>query len=464
MTHPYVITVSSEKGGVGKTTVATNLAIFLKALAEDLPVTLLSFDNHFSVDAMFRIGNRPGGGHVGDLFTGRAAESLVETGEFGVQFIPSSRDLNDWKTRITSPLALAEALAESHLEGVLIIDTRPDLDIFTRNAISSADRVIIPVKDTPSLENCRHLFEFAERQGIPRQRLKVLPCLVDFRIQYDGPFKNPHQLMRAYAINRGYRCFDECISKSPKVESLNTNPEGKIFPILTYGRGTDVHQQFAVLAREMLQDMASTSPRRLADVARTLSEGRRARQDDYLRRLNGLVTTCPLCGERLVGEEGVLQGAAFYLENSTGRFSAFAHEPCVGDMLTSRFLARAGGGNELSEELQTLLRETFRRCYFVLRRAPGTRNYVTPQISLYRFDEGGLETSHQTIPLAPVEGHDDGLPRLLTAALATECPDEEPFLLLRRVSRDFPDGILMPENRTTFEQISRRIADQFPRA
>ena len=36
-----VIAVCSNKGGVGKTTVATNLAIYLRALHEDLPVLLL---------------------------------------------------------------------------------------------------------------------------------------------------------------------------------------------------------------------------------------------------------------------------------------------------------------------------------------------------------------------------------------------------------------------------------------
>ena len=55
MPTPYIVTISSEKGGVGKTTLATNLAIYLKALHEELPVTLLSFDNHFSVDQMFSI-------------------------------------------------------------------------------------------------------------------------------------------------------------------------------------------------------------------------------------------------------------------------------------------------------------------------------------------------------------------------------------------------------------------------
>ncbi|PLX95610.1 MAG: hypothetical protein C0621_03415 [Desulfuromonas sp.] len=263
MQHPYIITISSEKGGVGKTTLATNLAIYLKALDEDLPVTLLSFDNHFSVDRMFRIGRKPHAGTVLDFLGGRPLGDLVEVGEFGVQYLPSNRHLAEFGDKLDGLDHLARCFASANLPGVVIIDTRPVLDNFTHNALFCADRVIIPVKDTPSLENSRHIYAFFDEHKISRRALRLLPSLLDSRIHYDGPFKDSYQLLKAYAINRGYRCLEGFIAKSPKVESLNTNPEGKLYPILTHGRQTEVHLQFTHLARQIYLDLLDCNELRL---------------------------------------------------------------------------------------------------------------------------------------------------------------------------------------------------------
>ena len=140
MARPYLISIACEKGGVGKTTLATNLAIYLKGLAEDLPVTLLSFDNHFTVDRMLQLGKQRSAGTVADLFRGADPAELVMDGQYGVQYIASSQNLYQTQQEVSGVAHLAQILSCSALDGVVIVDTSLILDIYTRNAIFAADR------------------------------------------------------------------------------------------------------------------------------------------------------------------------------------------------------------------------------------------------------------------------------------------------------------------------------------
>ena len=328
--YPYVITISSEKGGVGKTTLATNLAIYLKAMREDLPVTILSFDNHFTVDRMFELKGQNPKGTVHEMLLGAKASELVHTGQYGVGYIPSSTELSDIHERFRGPMTLARILAESGLSGLVIIDTRPDLNILTQNALYAADRVLIPVKDMPSLENCRNIFALFDQRGIDKKSLALLPCLVDERIKFEGIFRDQKTLLRAFAANRGYRCMDAYISKSPKVESLNTNPDGKIYPILTHARGTEVHSQFAEISRDILRSFDATPESRSYLYAQWLTEKEGTKKESYLARLEGLAAHCLICGASLSESPG---NRGFYYETSDRAMRGFLHNDCFADML-----------------------------------------------------------------------------------------------------------------------------------
>jgi hypothetical protein len=182
----------------------------------------------------------------------------------------------------------------------------------------------------PSLENCRNIFALFEERGIDKKSLALIPCLIDERIKFEGVFKDQKTLLRAFAANRGYRCLDTYISKSPKVESLNTNPDGKIYPILTHARGTEVHGQFTEISHDILRSYDATPESRACLYYTWLSEREGKRKESYLARLEGLAERCLICGSLLAEQP---EGRGFYYETSDRTARGFLHDACFTDML-----------------------------------------------------------------------------------------------------------------------------------
>jgi cellulose biosynthesis protein BcsQ len=458
--YPYVVTVSSEKGGVGKTTLATNLAIFLKAICEDLPVTVFSFDNHFTVDKMFEIKGQKPKGDVIDLLSAVPAEELLHTGQYGVGYIPSSAALTEFKGSIKNPLMLARLLAVSQLSGIVIIDTRPDLDILTRNALYAADQVIIPVKDMPSLENCRNIFELFDKRGLDRKSLALIPCLVDSRIKYDGPFADQKTLLKAYAINRGYRCFDAYISKSPKVESLNTNPDGRIYPILTHARNTDVYGQFAGLAKTIIADFRTTREPRAFLFREWLAAEDERGKEAYQTRLIGMRKTCLVCNKPLTTDGS--GSAAFYFETAAGGAGGFIEELCYLEFLISAIYQFE---KDLSSEdpAWSMIRESARKSSLLFK--PVNNGHGT-MVEVGSFDREGMQVMKKQYPLRDQEGgfsHKGGnkLFSFISQALETSGPNpRDNFLFVHPIDPQAPGTILREENYREFSRLKSHIAGQ----
>jgi hypothetical protein len=182
----------------------------------------------------------------------------------------------------------------------------------------------------PSLDNCRNIFSLFEQRGIDKKSLALIPCLVDERIKFEGVFKDQKTLLRAFAANRGYRCLDTYISKSPKVESLNTNPDGKIYPILTHAKGTEVYGQFAEISRDILRGYDATPESRACLYYTWLAEKEGKKKESYLARLEGLADRCLICGALLAEQP---EGRGFYYETSDRTARGFLHDSCFTDML-----------------------------------------------------------------------------------------------------------------------------------
>jgi chromosome partitioning protein len=317
VSRPFIITVASEKGGVGKTTIATNLAVYLKALREDLTVTIASFDNHLSVDQMFVLGPRPDK-TVAMLFDGMPPAELATLGQYGVQYMASSRRLTP---PCHPPSWLGRMLHSTDMDGLLILDTRPILDWFTEAALQAADLTLVPVKDRASLVNTEALRQVVAEAG-RADRLWLVPSLVDNRARLSAEVR-VHEFLAFSARERGYQVLDLCISKSPKVESLSSGFSSCIRPVLTHARNTAVHSQFKQLSEFVLTRFDSSVDALERCPAGSMPPG--PVENSVVQRR--LVLECPVCGRQSSPESG------HYFFDLRSRRRGFVHPACFSRLI-----------------------------------------------------------------------------------------------------------------------------------
>jgi len=255
-----VVAISSNKGGVGKTTLATNLAVYVRALREDLPVLIVGLDDQRSIDRMFALREpTPGDPNLKHGWAERSLASAIQLGQYGVHFVPSPPDVSLLKARAEDPNTLARILARTAWPGLVILDTKSDLEALTQNAWVAADRILLPVADAASLEEAGKALRMIERRGVGSERARLVFTLVDRRARVAGGGDHLFRRLVDQTRRERWPYYKTHLSRSPRVESLNSG-DGRPLSILHHARGTAAHGQLRDLALELLHDLSLSRP------------------------------------------------------------------------------------------------------------------------------------------------------------------------------------------------------------
>ncbi|HXM79185.1 MAG TPA: ParA family protein [Thermoanaerobaculia bacterium] len=246
------VAISNQKGGVGKTTTAINLAASLAAL--DHNVLLFDLDPQANATSGLGFARGGDGANAYDVLSGLAAAEAIRPTPFpNLSLLPSGRDLVGAEIELVGEADREQRLrfALEPVRGAfefILIDCPPSLSLLTVNALSAADSVLIPIQtEYFALEGVTELMETIERVRAAFNPELAIEGVV--LTMYDDRTNLARQVTEDIRAHLGEKVYETII---PRNVRLGEAPSyGK--PVLAYDIKSRGAEAYLALAREFLK-------------------------------------------------------------------------------------------------------------------------------------------------------------------------------------------------------------------